>query len=150
MAERLRKGTDRCGSPGSVYALEDLLTNEYVEDPEARGTLLDTETEAQPRTIIYAVNEHFQIHVAIDGDRTLPDAVKHETLFHNKSVRAAGELGFKAGVIVHVNDHSGSYSTGGSIQTDARFVEAVLVALDGISAPLHPNERERLKREAGL
>jgi hypothetical protein len=75
--------------------------------------------------------------------------VKHETLFHNADVRAAGELSVVDGIIVAVNDFSGSYRTAGKLDTDRRFAEAVLTAIDRASIPLHWVERERLRKRAG-
>src|ERR1041385_1336527 len=63
--------------------------------------------------LIYAVDTKFSIHVGFDGIRGQSTAVKHETLFHNADVRAAGELEVFEGMIVTVNDHSGSYGTAG-------------------------------------
>lgn len=100
-------------------------------------------------TVIYAVNENFEINIGFDGVRGSRDAVKHETLFHNADVRAAGELEIEAGVIVEVGDISGTYGTPGRIQTDPSFADAVLNALDRASAPIERSERRRLERRAG-
>ena len=75
--------------------------------------------------------------------------MKHETLFHNANVRAAGELEVVDGMIVNVNDHSGSYGTVGKLQTDRRFAMAVLTAIDLVAAPTKDRARTQLKKQAG-
>ena len=90
------------------------------------------------------------IRVGFDSVRGMPDAVKHETLFHNADVRAAGEFEIENGVIVEVGDVSGTYGTPGRIQTDPSFVEAVLRSLDAAGAPIERHERKRLERRAGI
>ena len=95
------------------------------------------------------MDENCAIHVGFDGVRGTPDAVKHETLFHNADVRAASELEIEAGVVVEVGDISGMYGTPGRIQTDPLFAEAVLTALDRIEVPIERGERPRLERRAG-
>jgi hypothetical protein len=101
------------------------------------------------RILIYAVDENFAINVGFDGVRGTANAVKHETLFHNADVRAAGELEIDAGVIIEVGDVSGTYGTPGRIQTDPMFAEAILKALDRTSATIERAERRRLERRAG-
>lgn len=84
------------------------------------------------------------MRVGFDGQRGSPDAVKHETLFHNEDVRAAGELDVRAGVISKVNDHSGSYGTYGMLGTDSEFASAVLKVLDSVTAPITKEARQSL------
>lgn len=98
--------------------------------------------------LIYAVAENFQVNVAFDTRRGTPGAVKHESLFQNADVRAAGELEIEDGVIVEVGDISGTYGTQGRLQTDHTFADAVLTAIDTIGAPLDAGERRRLRRRA--
>ena len=99
--------------------------------------------------MIYAVDVDFNIHVGFDGIRGTAGAVKHETLFHNADVRAAGELTLRGGIIVRVNDQSGSYRTSGRLDTDRRFAEAILTALDRAACPVEDDERSRLRAKAG-
>jgi hypothetical protein len=150
-ASRRAKGEDHCSSKGPVFELGSLLKGGLIRDPGDLATALTVGTSVRKTKVafIYAVGENFAIHVGFDGVRGRADAVKHETLFHNADVRAAGELEIEAGVIVEVGDISGTYRTPGRIQTDPRFADAVLTALDGIHAPIEPNERRRLERRAG-
>jgi hypothetical protein len=101
------------------------------------------------RIMIYAVDENFAIRVGFDSERGTPSSVKHETLFRNADVRAAGEIEVSEGVIVEVGDVSGSYGTSGRLQTDPSFAEAILTAIERIDAPLDGAERRRLERRAG-
>lgn len=90
------------------------------------------------------------MHVGYDGRRGEANAVKHETLFHNADVLAAGEIKVTNGVVVGLNDKSGSYRTMGRLQTDRRFARAILNAIDGAHAPLSDVERARLRGRAGI
>jgi len=150
-ASRKAKGEDHCSSAGRVYELGTLVKDGLLRDPDDHMVSLTAgRSVSNPEVaFIYAVNENFAIHVALDGVRGTPDAVKHETLFNNADVRAAGELEVESGVIVKVDDISGTYGTPGRIQTDPLFADAVLTALDGIHAPIERNERQRLERRAG-
>ena len=149
--ERIEKGLDHCTSGGKVYNLADLISGEKVRDPTRQGRRLSVGRSVgkRRRVLIYAVDENFRLHVGFDCERTISDAVKHETLFQNADVRAAGELEIADGVIVEVDDISGTYGTPGRIQTDPFFADAVLRALDGCGAPIKESERERLERRAG-
>jgi len=150
-ASRKAKGEDHCSSAGPVFELGTLLKDGLIRDPADHTMALTVgRSVSKPEVaFIYAVNENFAIHVALDGVRGTQDAVKHETLFHNAEVRAAGELEIEAGVIVKVDDISGTYGTPGRIQTDPRFADAVLTALDEIHAPIDRNVRSGLERRAG-
>lgn len=75
--------------------------------------------------IIYAISPEFVVHIAFDGVRGAADAVKHETLFHNANVAAAGEVSFLMGRVAAINDHSGSYGTFGKLESDPAFARAV-------------------------
>jgi hypothetical protein len=134
-----------------VFELGALVSDELIRDPSDLAAALTVGTSVSKTKVafIYAVDENFAIHVGFDGVRGTTDAVKHETLFHNADVRAAGELEVEAGVIVEVGDISGTYGTPGRIQTDPLFADAVLTALDRIDAPIERNERRRLERRAG-
>ena len=149
--ERLAKGTDHCGSTGAVYALVDLVKDGLIMDPDRPGTPLTARRTSAPatRVLIYAVNFRFDLRVGFDGTRGELNAVKHETLFHNANVRAAGELEVVDGIIVNVNDHSGSYGTVGRLRTDRRFAMAVLTAIDLVAAPTKDRVRTQLKKQAG-
>lgn len=148
--ERLAKGTDHCSSSGIVYALGELVNGGQIKDPRTRQALTTVGTSSRKNSVlIFAVDANFNIHVGFDGERGRTDAVKHETLFHNADVRAAGELTVIDGIIVAVNDHSGSYRTAGELDTDRRFAEAVLTAIERISAPLHDSASSGLREKAG-
>jgi hypothetical protein len=145
-ADRKAKGQDHCGSSGRTYDLASLLRDGVIHDPADSAKPLDL--SAGDRVLICAVNEGFEIRVGFDSKRGTSNAVKHETLFHNADVRAAGEMEIKNGVITAVNDASGTYGTVGMIRTDPLFVTAVLSALDRIEAPISAEERERLVKES--
>jgi hypothetical protein len=121
--ERERKGHDHCGSTGSVFDLATLV-NAHGEavHPDRPEVLLDN--SAGPK-IIYAVSIELVVHIAFDGIRGAANAVKHETLFHNANVAAAGEVSFVMGRISDINDHSGSYGTFGKLESDPAFARAV-------------------------
>jgi hypothetical protein len=82
-------------------------------------------TIRQDRRSIYAVSTTLVVHIAFDGVRGATDAVKHETLFHNANVAAAGEVSFVMGRVSNLNDHSGSYGTFGKLASDPAFARAV-------------------------
>jgi hypothetical protein len=123
---------------------------EFARANDVIDRAIATRQGKSKRALIYAVDENFVIRVALDGVRGMPNAVKHETLFHNADVRAAGELEVVDGVIVEVGDVSGTYGTPGRIQTDPLFASAVLIALDEIGAPIESAEHRRLARMAGM
>jgi hypothetical protein len=149
--ERLARGTDHCGSTGTVYVLGELVQAERIVDPRDPKRALTTggTSPGTAGVLLYAVDANFNIHVGFDGVRGTPDTVKHETLFHNADVRAAGELTLRDGMIVGVNDQSGSYRTSGRLDTDRRFAEAVLTALDRAACPVTDDARSRLREKAG-
>ena len=144
--ERERTGHDHCASKGSVFDLATLVNSRgEAVHPTHPGVLLDN--SAGPK-IIYAVSTALVVHIAFDGVRGAADAVKHETLFHNANVAAAGEVSFVMGRISNLNDHSGSYGTFGKLATDPAFARGVrlgfsrtLVLMDESVA-----EKIRLKR----
>lgn len=121
--EREQKGLDHCASKGSVFDLTSLVSSRgNVLDPRNPGELLDN--SAGPK-IIYAVSARLVVHIAFDGVRGQANAVKHETLFHNANVAAAGEVLFVMGRVSGINDHSGSYGTYGKLASDPAFTRAV-------------------------
>jgi hypothetical protein len=150
-AARQAKGEDHCSSTGRIFELGELIENGRIDDPDNPGRPLTVGRSVgrRNRVLIYAVDETFRIHVGFDGVRGTSEAVKHETLFHNADVRAAGELEIEDGVIIEVGDVSGTYGTPGRIQTDPLFTQAVLTALKRIEAPLEDNELRRLERRSG-
>jgi hypothetical protein len=157
-AKRLLAGTCRCASAGTVFKLRDCLGGGLVNDPTNADLLLTTSSLATSwanasgarlpsgHRYIYAVSESYELHFAPDGERQVPDSVKHETLFKNADVRAAGEIAVVEGVISEINDRSGSYRTYGALEADAGFADAVLVAIDKLDAPLSPSLREKLEQ----
>ena len=155
--ERLVKDECRCGSQGTVHNLAGLLREGRIADPAQMDTNLSTpevrtlRDDPEPpgggpgKTFIFAVDGDFEVHAAPDGERALAHAVKHETLFHNADVRAAGEICIQDGVVLNLNDHSGSYKTVGKLETDSDFAEAVLRAFDLRGLPLDSLLRNRLE-----
>src|SRR5258708_2275670 len=101
---RLANGICRCASQGQIHSLSVLLIEGRILDPSAMAKPLSTppirklRSDPEPagggfgRTFIFAVSEQFEIHVAPDSERRWDNAVKHETLFHNAPVLAAGEI----------------------------------------------------------
>lgn len=79
-----------------------------------------------PPKYIFAISKKFELRVALDCDRQQDNSVKHETLFHNEPVLAAGELTFRSGKVNTICDRSGSYCTIGALQTDPSFVRSLL------------------------
>jgi len=144
-AERLAAGRDHCSTPGPVHDLAKLLSRERIADPEGSGDLTTTAT----RRLIYAVGRDLKIHVGFDGERGAMHAVKHETLFHNDPVQAAGEMRVIAGVVVEINDRSGSYGTTGLMRVDRRMALAVLTALKLSKVPLSDGVLDYLNAQAG-
>lgn len=150
-ASRRAKGEDHCASTGPVFELGTLVKGGLIRDPADLAVALTVGRSLGKRKVafIYAVDENFAVHVALDGMRGTRDAVKHETPFHNANVRAAGELQIEAGLITRVDDISGTYETPGSMEADPLFADAVLTGLDGIGAPVEGSERRRLEQRAG-
>jgi hypothetical protein len=110
---------------------------QYPSDPVPAGA-------GYGKTFIFAINRNLEIHLAPDSDRTLAEAVKHETLFHNEDVLAAGEISIENGIVTGLNDHSTTYKTYGFLETDTSFSQAVLDAFTHNGVPLHPLLQERL------
>jgi hypothetical protein len=128
--------------------LEALIRNGHIADPQHPENSLSTPevvksfSDPPPpgsgsgRTFIFAISEDFQIRVAPDGVRTVAGAVKHETLFHNADVLAAGEICIRDGIIAGLNDLSGSYRTEGYLETNPDFAKAVLRAFEKNHLPV--------------
>lgn len=137
--EREGLGICRCASPtdGRVYELTELIRDGVIMDPGLIDTPLTTqfapatrsESIGLPTRYIYAISTSLEMRIAPDGTRTEHNAVKHESLFHNDVVLAAGELGFENGLLASLNDHSGSYETDGELEANSDFVVAVLRAV---------------------
>jgi hypothetical protein len=144
--ERERKGRDHCASKGSVFDLASLVSSggEAVH-PTNPGVLLDN--SAGPR-IIYAVSTDLVVHIAFDGIRGAADAVKHETLFQNANVEAAGEVSFVMGRVSDINDHSGSYRTFGKLASDPTFARAVWRAFSNTRVLIDPSVQKKMRSEA--
>jgi hypothetical protein len=141
--ERERKGLDHCASKGSVFKLSTLVNTEgKVVDPRHPGELLDN--SAGPK-IIYAISAELVVHIAFDGVRGAADAVKHETLFHNANVEAAGEVSFLMGRVSGINDHSGSYRTFGKLASDLRFRRALRFGFSRAGVLMVPSVEKTLR-----
>lgn len=155
-AKRLASGRCRCASNGPVYDVVALLRDGLLLDPRDMQSLLSTpEVRPDPnaayppgsgygRTFIFAISEDLDVHVAPDSDRGLQNAVKHETLFHNAHVLAAGEIFIKNGIISGINDISGSYDTIGELLITPDFARNVLNAFLIKNLPFTPSLRDRL------
>lgn len=153
---RLNRGECRCASRGDVYCLAQLLSDGRILEP-ALSVPLSTppirKGYSNPipaggginKTFIFAINEHFQIHVARDGHRPLRNAVKHETLFHNADVLAAGEISIQDGIITDLNDLSGSYKTEGELEVNPDFSAAILNTIAKHNLPVSPELQKRLR-----
>jgi len=142
--DRERKGHDHCASKGSVFDLATLVnTRGEAVHPAHPEVLLDN--SAGPK-IIYAVNTALVVRIAFDGVRGAADAVKHETLFHNANVAAAGEVSFVMGRVASLNDHSGSYGTFGKLVSDPAFARAVRLGFSRTLVLMDKSVLENLKR----
>ncbi len=144
--ERVRRGTDHCDSDGQVFELSSLVRRRLLYDPRDTNALLHS--SAQTSAIIFAVDYTHRFHLGFDGRRGQASAVKHETLFHNANVLAAGELHVSDGIIEDINDHSGSYGTYGKLDSDRGFARAVLRAVDLTGAQLTNPLRRKLERRS--
>ena len=154
---RLADGRCRCESQGRVHRLDALLSRGLILAPPALADPLSTpqirrlRSDPEPigagygRTFIFAINEELEICIAADNDRQLHNAVKHETLFHNANVLAAGEICIQNGIILNINDHSASYSTIGKLEADPAFAQAVLGAIARHAFPLDPQLKDLLE-----
>jgi hypothetical protein len=153
--KRLRTGRCHCASEGVVHPLSPLILGGLVRNPADLGSFLSTRPvngiladRSSPTSelplFIYAVNVELDIHIAPDGVRGQFNAVKHETLFHNADVLAAGEIWIAEGVVSDLNDFSGSYDTGGELQTNADFSRALLSAVDKCGVTISSALRHQL------
>lgn len=150
--KRLRDGRCRCESNGTSYDLTELVVGGVIRDPRAGDQPLTSGIigrQDKTNVFIFAVSREYRLRVAPDGDRNLPDAVKHETLFHNEPVLAAGEVHVVDGWIVDVNDQSGSYRTITYLETDPRFARELLRAITQNRIPATPVVLERLASLGG-
>jgi hypothetical protein len=133
-----------------------LLKDGVIRDPVQPSTALHTAKIQSWRSAggppdegnlyIFAVSENYELNVAPDGDRKAANAVKHETLFHNEDVLAAGEIYIANGVVQDINDASGSYGTRGALETDPKFADAVLKALTTHGLPVDAVLLEHLRQ----
>lgn len=127
-----------------MFDLRNLVRSGVVVDPynacvplDSQPTVPDTAEEAyRPGRYIFAISEAHEVRIALDCDRDYPNAVKHETLFHNADVLAAGEIEFERGVASKISDSSGSYGTRGAMDADPAFAKDVLTALQNSQVPL--------------
>ena len=161
--ERLKQNICRCGSEerGRVFNLRRLIAKggKIYSPMDMTLPLCTPEVKKSPsapippdggygKTFIFAIDRNLEIHVAADCDRLEPNAVKHETLFHNADVLAAGEICIKNGVVVALNDHSNTYQTYGSLENKADFAKAVLDAFQKHSVPVDSGLKTKLKELA--
>ncbi len=149
--KRLATGRCRCASEGQVHDMKSLLKENRIMKPPDLEIPLSTPgvrrypSDPQPHgagygaTYIFAVSAELEVHIAPDSERGLNDAVKHETLFRNEHVLAAGEISIQDGVITALNDHSGSYGTVGALEVNPDFARAILEAFQRHDYPM--NER---------
>ena len=147
-AERLAAGKDHCASSGPVFEISTLVVAGRIIDPDDREKPLTTRSTRFSRVMIYAVDGKYQMNGAVDPVRGTPNAVKHETLFHNAPVLAAGEVDVDDGIIVGVNDRSGTYQTRGMLDFDSSFANAVARAITDANVPIAPTTMSLLKKKA--
>jgi hypothetical protein len=143
-AERLTLDRDHCAVEGPIYDIAELVQDGVVIDPELGIRLTTTER----RRLIYAVDGALHCHLGFDGERGESGAVKHETLFHNGPVAAAGEIEFVDGVVTGINDRSGTYRTTGLMRVDRRLARAVLAAFRGAGVPMDDSTVDYLTERA--
>lgn len=151
--DRENAGLCRCGSGGTTYRLKELCVQGTIRHPRDIQTPLTTDEigpgDHRSFMFIFAVNEHYEFRAAPDGGprNVAPtDAVKHETLFENADVLAAGEVRIIEGVISEINDASGSYNTRTLLQNDPKFAQDILKALDQEAIPANDAVRSLLLR----
>lgn len=129
--DREAKGTNYCASAGVVYELASLVVGGLAMTPPAKEIPLSTPAlRLHGQTYIFAINAAYVLHMAADGGNRSANnknLVKHETLFHNADVWAAGEIQFREGIVVAINSLSGSYNTTGTdlLEYDWQFAAAV-------------------------
>lgn len=145
--ERENAGRDHCGSTGRVFPIGSLLLRDgRVSSPDSPNSLIDN---TNGPIMIYAVNEAFDLNIAYDGVRGSENAVKHETLFNNADVRAAGEITFSKGWVISVNDHSGSYGCYGKLADDPSFAGSILRAVRRSGVKVKKSFLSELARKGG-
>lgn len=139
-SDRVLKGICRCGSGARSYDSSEILTDGRVRDPRDGLSMLTSDPIGRGPTrsymFIYAVNAEHRIRFAPDGNRNAADSVKHETLFTNADVLAAGEIQFTDGVVTDINDLSGSYGTQSVMESDPTFARDLLAALERAGIPV--------------
>lgn len=125
-----------------MHKLESLVDKDRVLD-SASGVPLSTPGFRTPGTWIFAVRAG-QMRLAPDGGSRSngqvppPDAIKHETLFSNAPVNAAGEIVVDAGRILAVTNGSGTYNC----LIDDHFKGATLEALQNAGLSGTPEFKE--------
>lgn len=146
-------GSDRCQSRGRsrVSDLQSIVKDGLVCHPISQA-LVTTPPLQGSGVWIFAVKGG-TLRLAPDGGRrpspenklpanALPDdAIKHETLYGNLPVSAAGEIAIKNGIIVDLNEFSGTYCA----TMDTHFKGAVLEALQRSGVKTSPQLRRKLK-----
>ncbi|GAB5404577.1 MAG: hypothetical protein Aurels2KO_28080 [Aureliella sp.] len=152
--KRLALGLCRCAveGEGRIFDLVNLIKDDLIIDPYNQNELLSVaprlpneNTPAyRPARYIYAVSKDLGFRIALDCDRKSPRAVKHETLFHNQDVRAAGEIGFRDGRVDKLDDISGSYGTRGAMEEDLSFIKSLVEAIELNQVPVSPFLFQRL------
>lgn len=113
--QREARGENHCEAAAPVHDLRALVRDGHACDP-ATGSRL-TSSPLGPIAggkWIFAV-KNGEIRVAPDGVRGNRQTAKHETLFRNADVDAAGEVHFLDGRVEDLNDVSGTYQTRDSL-----------------------------------
>lgn len=135
-AWRLERGLDHCPDTPAIYDLAALVNGGLIMDPGNPTSALSTPALAADAggKWIYAVRQG-ALNVAPDGNRADPPPVaKHETLFNNADVDAAGELRVEAGVVTDINDLSGGYNTANEMGNIGPIGRSFRAALRGAIA----------------
>jgi hypothetical protein len=141
---RLREGTDHCQEPDvEILQVAPLVENGLVR---RGGEPLSTGGSNTVEGFIYAVKDGI-IVIARDGKRGQTGAVKHETLFRNEPVEIAGEIRFSNGVVVDINDHSGSYACYGALELYPEPRRSLRRALRSAGVTVSPLVQSILKDE---
>ncbi len=103
--------------PGLVIVPDNVSSDGLVCD--GHGEPLTTPTD---KTHIFAVGPCGRIHIAFEHERkrSVAGAVKHDTLLRGAPAWGAGEIRFRAGVVVEINTQSGTYRPDRRIETFVR------------------------------
>ncbi len=142
--ERNQNRENQCKSGARSYALRTLVEGGLAIDPLSHHPLSTSPLErGKAGKYIYAVRND-TMRVGPDGDRSKKDVVKHETLFRNLPVQAAGEIRFHEGAVIDINDLSGTYLTEDEMEEE-EFRRVVAESLREAGVALSQDVRRRIR-----